>query len=199
MLTTRDMHVLEPYYAWRNHYIASNDPKSPFYNRVYNELAYHLKVYDHFIHPQWDEFGSQTLYTKVLYADYDEGHAVLEFIGEWNDCLFNDIMLLKREVIDPLRDGGVSKFVLIGENVLNFHHSDDAYYEEWFDDVMEEDGWIALLNFREHVLADMQAIDLDSYFVLGGELNEMGWRTFTPEQLCRRVDDCVEHRYGLLG
>ena len=93
----------------------------------------------------------------------------------------------------------MSKFVLIGENVLNFHHSDDAYYEEWFDDVMEEDGWIALLNFREHVLADMQAIDLDSYFVLGGELNEMGWRTFTPEQLCRRVDDCVEHRYGLLG
>ena len=106
---------------------------------------------------------------------------MLEFIGEWNDCLFNDIMLLKRR-IDPLRDGGVSKFVLIGENVLNFHHSDDAYYEEWFDEVMEEDGWIALLNFREHVLADMQAIDLDSYFVLGGELNEMGWRTFTPEQ-----------------
>ena len=55
-----------------------------------------------------------------------------------------------------------------------------------------------MLNFREHVLADMQAIDLDSYFVLGGELNEMGGRTFTPEQLCR-VDDCVTHRYGLLG
>ena len=127
------MHALEPFYAWRNHYIASNDPQSPFYDRVYNEFAYHLKVYNHYIHPQWDEFGSQTLYTKVLYADYDEGHAILEFIGEWNDCLFNDIMLLKREVIDPLRDGGVSKFVLIGENVLNFHYSDDAYYEEWFD------------------------------------------------------------------
>ena len=60
----------------------------------------------------------------------------MEFIGEWNDYLFNDIMLLK--VIDPLRDGGVSKFVLIGENVPNFHYSDDAYYEEWFDDVMRK-------------------------------------------------------------
>ena len=95
------MHALEPYYAWRNHYVASQDPQSPFYDRVYNEFAYHLKVYNHFIHPQWDEFGSQTLYTKVLYADYDEGYAILEFIGEWNDCLFNDIMLLKREVIEP--------------------------------------------------------------------------------------------------
>ena len=62
------MHALEPYYAWRNHYIASNDPQSPFYDRVYNEFAYHLKVYNHYIHPQWDEFGSQTLYTCLLYT-----------------------------------------------------------------------------------------------------------------------------------
>ena len=192
------MHALEPYYAWRNHYVASDDPQSPFYGKVYNEFAFHLKVYDHFIHPQWDEFGSQTLYTKVLFADYDEGFAVLEFIGEWNDCLFNDIMLLKREVIDALLAAGIHKFILIGENVLNFHHSDDAYYEEWFDEVVDQDGWIALLNFREHVLTDMQGIDLDSYFVLGGELNELGWRTFTPGQLFQRIDNCVEQRWGLL-
>ena len=193
------MHALEPYYAWRNHYIASDDPQSPFYNRVYNEFAFHLKVYDHYIHPQWDEFGSQTLYTKVLYADYDEGYAVLEFIGEWNDCLFNDIMHLKREVVDPLLAAGVSKFVLIGENILNFHHSDDAYYEEWFDEVTETDGWIALLNFRQHVVDEIVAADLDQYFVLGGELQEMGWRTFSPPQLYRRIDDCVMHRIGQTG
>ena len=92
-------------------------------------------------------------------------------------------MLLKREVIDPLMSGGVTKFVLIGENVLNFHHSDDAYYEEWFDEVVEDDGWIALLNFREHVLADMQAIDLDSYFVLGGELNDLDGER-SPQNSC---------------
>ena len=116
------MHALEPYYAWRNHYIASNDPESPFFERVYNEFAYLLKVYKHYIHPQWDEFGSQTLYTKILYADYNEGYAVLEFIGEWNDCLFNDIMLLKRKVVDRLMEAGISKFVLIGENAVSYTH-----------------------------------------------------------------------------
>ena len=35
-------------------------------------------------------------------------------------------------------------------------------------------------KFREHVIDDMKAIDLDSYFVLGGELSELGWRTFSP-------------------
>ena len=193
------MHTLEPYYAWRNHYVASNDPRSPFFDRTYSEFEYSTKVYNYFIHPQWDSIHSPTLFCKILFVDYEERFAIIEFIGEWNDCLFNDIMLLKRKVVDRLMEAGISKFVLIGENVLNFHHSDDAYYEEWFDEVSEEDGWIALLNFREHVLADMQGIDLDSYFVLGGELNEMGWRTFTPEQLCLRIDDCVEHRWGLIG
>ena len=193
------MHDIEPFFKWRGSYIASEDYLSPFFGKTYSEFHFTNKVYNYFIHPQWDEFGSATLYLKVLYADYHKGYSIIELIGEWNDCLHNDVMFLKREIIDDMREKGLNKFILICENVLNFHHSDDAYYEEWVDDVMEADGWIALLNFREHVLADMQAIDLDSYFVLGGELNEMGWRTFTPEQLCRRVDDCVEHRYGLLG
>ncbi|HHZ96360.1 MAG TPA: hypothetical protein EYN67_12585 [Flavobacteriales bacterium] len=193
------MHAIEPYYSWRNHYISSNDPQSPFYERQYNEMSYHMKLYDHFIHPQWDGFGSSTLYLKILFVDYEDGCAILEFIGEWNDCLHNDIMLLKRDVIEPLQDAGVTKFILIGENVLNFHYSDDSYYEEWFDEVTDEDGWVALLNFNEHVLEDMKTIDLDSYFVMGGELNDLGWRTYAPDQLFYRIQDCVEHRIGLIG
>jgi hypothetical protein len=65
--------------------------------------------------------------------------------------------------------------------------------------VVEDDGWIALLNFREHVLEDMKSIDLDSYFVLGGELSEIGWRTLTPSHLFERIDDCVSQRLGLIG
>ena len=98
-----------------------------------------------------------------------------------------------------LIDEGINKFILIGENVLNFHSSDDSYYEEWFEDVNDDDGWIALLNFREHVIADMQSIDLDSYFVLGGELSELGWRTLSPAHLYERVNDCVSHRLGFIG
>ncbi len=191
------MHTLEPYFAWRNHYIASEDERSPFHDRVYSEFEYSTAIYDHLIHPQWDSIGSPTLFLKILFVDYEDGYAIFELIGEWNDCLHNDVMQLKRQVVDPLQHEGIHRFILIGENVLNFHHSDDSYYEEWFEEVSDEDGWIALLNFRPHVLADMQAIDLDSYFALGGELNDCAWRTFTPSALFARVAECVEGRVGM--
>ncbi len=107
--------------------------------------------------------------------------------------------MLKSEVGDVLQSEGIHRFILIGENVLNFHFSDDCYYDEWFDEVTGDDGWIALLNFREHVITDMQSIDLDSYFVLGGELSEIGWRTYSPSNLYQRIDDCVSQRLGLIG
>ena len=44
-------------------------------------------------------------------------------------------MTLKREIIDELTQMSITKFILIGENVLNFHSSDDCYYEEWIDDI----------------------------------------------------------------
>ena len=108
-------------------------------------------------------------------------------------------MLLKRDIIDCLQNEGICKFILIGENVLNFHHSDDSYYEEWFEEVTDRDGWIALLNFNQHVLDDMGSIDLDSYFVMGGELSEFGWRTYAPDQLISRIRESVENRLGLIG
>ena len=191
------MHTLEPYYNWRGFYIASEDPDSPFFDREYSEFEFSSKIYDHFIHPQWDHFGSQTLFLKVLYSQYDEGFAIIELIGEWNDLLYNDIMFLKREVIEVKMNRGISKFILIGENVLNFHSSDDSYYEEWFEDVNDADGWIALMNFREHVLDDFQSGNIDSYFVLGGQLNEIKWRTMNPEQLFESVQKHVMKRLAV--
>jgi hypothetical protein len=89
---------------------------------------------------------------------------------------------------------GIRRFILIGENVLNFHNSDDCYYEEWFDEVCDDDGWIALVNFRQHVIEEFAEIDLDAFFVLGGGLQELAWRTFSPEQLFARIDDNVTRR-----
>lgn len=188
------MHDLEPYYNWRELYISSEDPRSPFFEREYSEFEFSDKIYNYFIHPQWDSFGSQTLFMKILYADYEEGFCVLELIGEWNDLLYNDIMLLKRDIIEHLQREGIARFILIGENVLNFHSSDDCYYEEWFEEVNDEDGWIALLNFRDHVLDDFAAANIDSYFVLGGKLNELRWRALHPDQLYEQVETHVMRR-----
>jgi hypothetical protein len=43
---------------------------------------------------------------KILYADYEEGFCIIELIGEWNDLLYNDIMLLKRDIVEHLPVSG---------------------------------------------------------------------------------------------
>jgi hypothetical protein len=186
------MQYIEPFYSWTELYDSSEDELSPFHGAEHSEFEFTHTVYNYYIHPQWDEFGSNTLYLKVLYADYDRHFAILEFIGEWNDALYNDIMFLKREVIEPMIGNGINKFILIGENVLNFHGSDDCYYEEWFQDV--DEGWIVAINFQEHVLKEMQRYNLDSYMVTGGEIDNMNWRTFNPLELYKRVEGIISRR-----
>ncbi len=188
------MHFIEPFYNWRGYYIASEDGDSPFYEREYSEFEFDKRIYNYLIHPQWDHFGSTTLFLKVLYSDYDSGYSIIEFIGEWNDAIENDIMVLKRDVIEPMMNNGIHKFILIGENVLNFHSSDDCYYEEWFDEV--EEGWIATINFHEHVVKEFIAANIDQYFVFGGELEEIEWRTYLPTNLFAKVESLVNKRIG---
>ncbi|MFI5220726.1 MAG: hypothetical protein ACHQK8_00255 [Bacteroidia bacterium] len=188
------MQDIEPYYSWRDIYRSEEDELSPFFERQYNEFEYTHTIYNYAIHPQWDEFGSPTLYIKILYTDYVKGFAVIEMIGEWNDAITNDIMFLKRDVAEQLIDNGINKFILIGENVLNFHSSDDCYYEEWFQDM--DEGWIAALNFREHILDEFRRTNIDYYFNFGGELDSMNWRKFSPMHLYSEVQKIMQHRLG---
>jgi hypothetical protein len=191
------MHDIEPFWNWRHKYTAEDDDRSPFFGEEHSELYFTHAVYDHLIHPQWDSFGSNTLYIKVLFADYEDGYVVIELIGEWNDLLHNDIMLFKRNIVEHLMAQGIHRFILIGENVLNFHSSDEEYYNEWFEEVSDQDGWIALLNFRPHVLEDLQSANIDQYFLLGGKLNALQWRTWDPELLYSKVSGFVMRRLGV--
>ena len=186
------MHSIEPYYRWRDYYIAEEDIISPFYGREHSEFEFTDHIYDFALHPQWDSIDSPTLFLKVLYADYEQGFTIIEFIGEWNDLLYNDIMILKRDIIEAMTYEGINKFILIGENVLNFHHSDEEYYAEWFDEI--EDGWIIGLNFREHVIEEMQQAQIDYYINLGGRFQDINWRTFSPTRLFEHLDELVTKR-----
>ncbi|MBU3659753.1 MAG: hypothetical protein FGM14_07795 [Flavobacteriales bacterium] len=188
------MHYVEPHYNWRGYYIASEDPSSPFYGREYSEFEFNNSVYNFYIHPQWDSIGSPTLFIKILFTDYESGFVIIELLGEWNDAIENDIMILKRDIIEPIMEQGITKFILIGENVLNFHYSDDCYYEEWFDEV--EDGWIAMVNFHEHVISEFERANIDHYFLMGGELEEIEWRTYLPQQFFDKVNSLVNKRIG---
>ena len=188
------MHYVEPYYNWRGYYIASEDPASPFYEREYSEFEFNNSIYNFYIHPLWDSIGSPTLFIKILFTDYDNGFVIIELLGEWNDAIENDIMILKRDIIEPIMEHGITKFILIGENVLNFHYSDDCYYEEWFEEV--EDGWIAMVNFHEHVISEFERANIDHYFLMGGELEEIEWRTYLPQQFFDKVEGLVNKRIG---
>jgi len=186
------MHTIEPHYNWRHLYIASEDERSPFYGSEYSEFEFSNAIYDHYIHPQWDQMGSATLYVKILYANYESGYCIIELLGEWNDCLYNDIMYLKRNIADVLMANGINKFILIGENVLNFHASDNDYYQEWFDDI--EDGWISLVNFQDHVLIEMENAHLDYYVAIGGSLNDVMWRSLLPTLVFHKINSLITKR-----
>lgn len=188
------MHNIEPYYQWLNLYKASEDELSPFYGREYSEFYFSNVIYNYYIHPQWDEFGSATLYVKILFADYEKAFCIIEMIGEWNDCLYNDIMFFKREVVDVLAENGINKFILIGENVLNFHSSDDCYYQEWFEEV--ENGWIVGLNFLDHVVHEFKSQRIDNYISMGPGYNIFDWRTHSPIAIFEKVSQLIVKRIG---
>jgi hypothetical protein len=186
------MHDIEPHYGWKKYYDSVTDPNSPFFEKEHSLTHFTDHVYGYYIHPQWDSIGSETLYIKVLFADYESGFVIIEFIGEWNDALNNDIMVLYRDVIEDLMYQGLDRFILIGENVLNFHGDGSDYYEEWFDSV--EQGWITAIGFREHVTQEWSVHGVDAYVNFGGELDFLNWRTMPPKKLCAQIDKQISFR-----
>lgn len=185
------MHNIEPFWKWRDYYASEKDKKSPFYGKEYSEFEYSDKIYNYYIHPQWDNFGSPTLYLKLIFVHYIQKFAIVEFLGEWNDCVQNDIMFLKRDIVDVLFACGINKFVLVGENVLNFHASDTDYYEEWWDDVSSSGGWIIGLNFPEHVKDEMFSAGLLHYIFMGEKFSNFPWRNFLPHHLVSHLDNLL--------
>ena len=179
------MQDIEPYYNWRHLYTAEEDQRSPFYGREYSEFEYSDTVYNYYLHPQWDNFGSRTLFMKILFVEYDMRFAIIELIGEWNDAIENDIMTLRRNITDQMSEDGIVKFIFIAENVLNFHSSDDSYYEDWFERLMDDQGWVTLINFTEQSQYDFTKARLTNYVQL---LNLPQWRTLKPEIIFGLID-----------
>lgn len=183
------MHDIEPFYGWQHIYNSEEDEESPFHTSFHSEFMYTNKVYNYYIHPQWDYFGSETLYLKVLFVDYEMGEAVIEFIGEWNDALYNDIMTLKRNVIDEMIRSGIKYFILITESVMNFHYSDECYYEEWMEEI--EEGFIVMINPPTHIIRELQKAHIDNYILIGEPYLEFEWRKMQPKHLFIQVKESL--------
>jgi len=186
------MQDIEPFFKWRDQYVAAEDPQSPFFKRQYSEFEFTHTIYNYYIHPQWDDIDSNTLYLKILFADYSERFAIIELIGEWNDAIQNDIMYLKRNVIEKLIQEGIIYYILILDNVYNFHSSDDCYYEEWLDDLSEEGGWITMLGVMEHLEEEMVSVGLQYYVHFGKQYNTIEWRRLDPMVLFAAVEKSMQ-------
>ncbi|MEZ4910394.1 MAG: hypothetical protein R2774_06000 [Saprospiraceae bacterium] len=186
------MHDIEPWHGWRDEYIAENDAKSPFYKRTYSEFTYSNRIYNYLIHPQWDAFGSETLYAKLIFTNYSHHFCVIELIGEWNDAIGNDGMFIKRNLVDPLIEKSISKFIIIMENVLNFHGDDDCYYEEWYDDIKDSRGWIALVQTLDHVALELKKYRLYYYLNWAGKLQQVSWRNKTPLHFFQEIEHLLQ-------
>jgi hypothetical protein len=192
MLKIRKMHDLEPFFRWIDDYTASKDERSPFFQKSYSEFYFENKIYNYLIHPQWDDMGSETLYLKILWVDYDQKFCIMEFLGEWNDCIEEDCQTLKRNIIDKMLVYGIVHFILIGENILTFHSGDDDYYQEWIEDISEEGGWVALLNLPKHVYQDFAEARINHLFFMGADYNTFNWRIYKPAAIFQLLEERIE-------
>jgi hypothetical protein len=188
------VHTLEPFAGWLRYYDSSADELSPFFGKAYNFDVYSDTIYGYYIDPAWDNIGSETLYLKTLYTDYELGFVIVELLGEWNDAIHNDIMTLKREFLEVLMQHGIRKFMLLGGNIMNFHGSDDSYYEEWHQEL--DDGWIALVDTPDFVCEEMRKYRLDNYVHISEDLQISNWRTLHPQRLFERVEEILPRRLG---
>jgi len=70
--------------------------------------------------------------------------------------------------------------------VLNFHSGDKDYYQEWYEEVSEENGWIVALNMSEATQYDFKRRKLNYYIEL---MEIIEWRTYRPYHLFKKIDD----------
>ena len=51
-----------------------------------------------------------------------------------------------------------------------------------------------MINFHDHVIREFERINIDHYFVMGGELEDIEWRTYLPAQFFQKVNALVQRR-----
>ena len=119
------MHTIEPHYNWIEQYSAAEDPRSPLFGAENSLEAYTNTIYGYYIHPQWDSLGSETLFFKILYADYDDGTAVLELLGKagWPDASATLRLLCIAALFRGLAETFPSLYVAAGRPDLSLAHS----------------------------------------------------------------------------
>ena len=75
---------------------------------------------------------------------------------------------------------------------MTFHASESDYYQEWMEEI--GDGWIACINFRDHVIKEFEQANLDYYLAFSERLNAFNWRVGSPLTLCDKIEELMIKR-----
>jgi hypothetical protein len=182
------MFNVEPWYGWLHLYDPEQDENSPFFGVEHNLFEFDRSIYDMPAHPLWEDFESENLLLKILFADYDKGYCIIELIGEWNDLQFNDFRLMRDNCLQFLYDGGINKFILICENVFSAFLEMEDYYEAFTEDLLP-DGFLHLLKARPEVKEEFARYGISGFVSWSEEVDQLNWRKLHPEQILRLVED----------
>jgi len=182
------LHYIEPYYGWLNLYNHEQDNRSPFHQVEHNMFYFDRSINNIPAHPLWDDIGSESLLVKILFADYCKGYAIIELFGEWNDLFDNDYKLLAENCLTYLIDHGITRFILVCENVFHIYLQEDDYYQALQEELGFE-GWICTLRIRDNVWEEMESYGISPFFYRNPLLDEMPWRKLKPVQLFKLIEE----------
>jgi hypothetical protein len=74
------------------------------------------------------------------------------------------------------------------ENVYNFHSDEDDYYMEFFEDLIEYEGYVCMINCYDHVEKEMERARLQYYLRFGPHLNDIDWRIKSPQHVLKEIE-----------
>jgi hypothetical protein len=97
-------------------------------------------------------------------------------------------MLLKRYVLEPFESESIHKFILIAENVLNFHSDGTDYYDELSQELRESGGWVVCLNMPYQSEIEFKQAGNHHFIEL---YNIPEWRSYRPFHLLRKVESLI--------
>jgi hypothetical protein len=112
-------------------------------------------------------------------------------IGEWNDAIENDIMALKRDIIDVMMSNGINKFILIAEMCSIFTVATKTITRNGYEENEESGGWVVVLNMSEAAQYDFQRRQLNRFIEL---INLPDWRIYKPYHLFKKIESTLNNR-----
>ncbi len=188
---SQELRYIEPFYGWLEYYSHDRDDRSPFHDVEHSLFEFDRSINRIPAHPLWDDFGSESLLVKILYADYERKFAILELFGEWNDLYDNDFKLLSENCLALMAEKGIRYFILICENVFHGYFESDDYYQEFVENL--EDGWMCAIRLREELQEEMIHYGINGYFFWSPMLDDIPWRTIKPKRIFHLVSGRLQN------